>query len=274
MGGHETQERYSKLIDVKLRNTLTLKDGVVFNTRYEGTPTAGAVKVPVRDTEVAVSDYDLTDGTDATRGATSYETILIDKDKAVNELIDGYEASAVPDNLQADRLDSAGYSLGLQLDKDGAGVLEAKGTKDTDKAPLTEKTIYSFFVKKRTAMAKLGVPAQGRFAIVTPETYALLLTCPEFLGIEQIAPELVKNGVIGRIAGFNIIENTYLSETTEAIFGHPNWCHRVKEWKEPVKINDIKDAKHIGACAVQGRMVYGYAVTKPQTLLVKSIASV
>ena len=33
------------------------KDGVIFNNRYEGNPKAGKVKVPVRDTEVAVADY-------------------------------------------------------------------------------------------------------------------------------------------------------------------------------------------------------------------------
>ena len=54
---HEKQERYSSLILVKLRKELKLKDGIVFNNDYEGDPVAGAVKVPVRDDEVAVSDY-------------------------------------------------------------------------------------------------------------------------------------------------------------------------------------------------------------------------
>ena len=69
-------------------------------------PTAGSVKIPVRDTEVAVSDYDKANGIAAGTGGTSYETMVIDKDKAVNEIIDGFDAEAVPDNLVADRLDS------------------------------------------------------------------------------------------------------------------------------------------------------------------------
>ena len=56
---HELQDRYSKLVDAKLRATLVKKDGVIFNNRYEGNPKAGKVKVPVRDTEVAVADYSL-----------------------------------------------------------------------------------------------------------------------------------------------------------------------------------------------------------------------
>ena len=59
---HEAQERYSDLVLAKVRSELVLKDGFVFNNDYEGDPTAGAVKIPVRDTEVVVSDYDKANG--------------------------------------------------------------------------------------------------------------------------------------------------------------------------------------------------------------------
>ena len=54
---HLAQERYSSLVLAKLRASLVTKDEVIFNTNYEGDPKAGIVKIPVRDAEVAVSDY-------------------------------------------------------------------------------------------------------------------------------------------------------------------------------------------------------------------------
>ena len=54
---HTLQERYSSLVDVKLRASLVKKNGIIFNNRYEGNPKAGAVKVPVRDTEVTVAAH-------------------------------------------------------------------------------------------------------------------------------------------------------------------------------------------------------------------------
>ena len=45
---HTLQERYSTAVDAKLRALLVKKDGVIFNNRFEGSPKAGAVKVPVR----------------------------------------------------------------------------------------------------------------------------------------------------------------------------------------------------------------------------------
>ena len=77
---HEAQKRYSDLVLAKLRAELVLADGFVFNNDYEGDPKAGAVKIPVRDTEVAVSDYDKANGLAPTTGSTTYTTLVIDKD--------------------------------------------------------------------------------------------------------------------------------------------------------------------------------------------------
>ena len=41
---HLNQERWSKLVDAKLRNVLVTRDNMIFNNRYEGDPKAGKVK--------------------------------------------------------------------------------------------------------------------------------------------------------------------------------------------------------------------------------------
>ena len=105
---HQAQEQYSELVLAKLRNELVLKDGVIFNNDFDGDPTAGAVKIPTRDDEVAAGDYDRAAGLAPTTGNTAYATLTINRDKAVNEIIDGYDAAAAPDALVAERLDSAG----------------------------------------------------------------------------------------------------------------------------------------------------------------------
>lgn len=269
---HTLQERYSQLIDLKLRAVLVKKDGVIFNNRYEGDPKAGKVKVPVRDTEVKIGDYSKTDGATATHGDTTYLDVIIDKDKAVNEIIDGYDAAAVPDNLVADRLDSAAYSLALQIEKDATAVLESKATQYSDTTALTKDTIYESIVGVRTSMSKANVPNDNRrFLLVTPDVYALVLTSPEFIKASDLGDAVVQTGAVGRIAGFNVYEDNTLTEaTTEFIAGHPDWCTRVNEWQVPVHLQDISGSgKYIGASAVQGRRIYAHAVTKKATLFIK-----
>ena len=112
------QDRFSRIVDAKLRASLVQRDGFVWNTKYEGDPKAGAVKVPVRD-EATVVSYDKANGAAKSYTAGSFITIAIDKDKAVNEILDGYDAAAVPDNIVADRLDAAGYGLALAMNADG-----------------------------------------------------------------------------------------------------------------------------------------------------------
>lgn len=267
---HKAQERYSSLVDLKLRATLVQKDGVVWNNRYEGDPKAGAVKIPVRDTEVTVGAYNKQTGAEKTHGDTAYVTVSIDKDYAVNEIIDGFDAASVPDNLVADRIDSAGYSLALQVNSDSTAALVAGGTKMANKTAMTKDTIYGVFVDTRTIMSKAKIPSTGRYALVSPDTYALLLKCPEFVRATSLGDNVVQSGAVGRIAGFTVFEDVTLPNKIEFIAGHPDWCTRVNEWAVSVHVQDLSGSgDYIGASAVQGRMIYAHKVTKAVAVQIK-----
>lgn len=270
---HQAQERYSPLILAKLRSTLVTKDNAIFNTAYEGNPVAGKVKIPVRDTEVEVKDYDKATGLPPAEGATTYMDLDINKDKAVNEIIDGFDAAAVPDGIIAERLDSAGYSLALNLDKEAITLLETQGTAMSDTAASTKANIYANVVAARTALSKAGVPQQGRFLIVSPEVYGLLLQSDEFIRQADISQKLKETGAIGQVAGFAVYESANAASTTEFIAGHPTWCHRVMEWKVEPYLQDLAgDSAFIGASAVKGRLVYGMKVSRALAVQVKKNA--
>lgn len=260
---HEARERYSELVLAKLRSELVLSDGFVFNNDYEGDPKAKAVQIPVRDDEVAVSDYDKANGISVTHGATTYTTLVIDKDKAINELIDGYDAVSVPGKLIADRLDSAGYSLARQVDTDGATVLLAGATVHNVEQ-LTADNIYSIIVSIRTAMSKANIPNDGkRYLLVTPDTFALLLNCPEFVRATSLGDETVENGVLGKVAGFKVKEWNDQTANLAMIAGHPKFATRAADWQVGIHVQDLSGSgDYIGACAVQGRRVYGHKVLR------------
>lgn len=258
---HTARDRYSDLVLAKLRAELVLRDGIVFNNDYEGDPVAGKVRIPVRDTEVSVGDYDVATGKAISQGATVYMDVLINKDKAVNELIDGYEAAAVPDSLVADRLDSAGYSLAQQLDSDGGTELLSSGTVN-NVALIDKDTVYAAMVDIRTQMSKANIPPTQRYSLVTPDFYALLLKSPEFIKASDLGDAVVQTGAIGRIAGFTVYEWNDATPGLSCVCGHPRWATRVNEWSVPIALNDLTNT-YIGASAVQGRMVYAHKVTRP-----------
>lgn len=282
---HTAQERYAQLVDAKLRNTLVTKDNLIFNSRYEGDPKAGKVKIPVRDTEVEVKDYDKASGVDASAGSTAYIDLNIDHDEAVNEIIDGYDAASVPDGIVAERLDSAGYALGLSLDKASMEALQSPTDANISvtKTAITAATAYKEALAAKRVLSRAGVPNQDRWMIASPEYLELLLQDTLFVKQGDLSQELVQAGAVGKVAGFVVFESNNMDfesttrvsgkkTTTEFICGHPNWCHRVQEWQVPVHLQDLAGSgKYIGASAVQGRKVYGLKVSKPKTLYIKRI---
>lgn len=260
---HAAQERYSKLVLAKLRNELVLKDGVVFNNDYEGKPSAGVVKIPVRDGEVTVSDYDKANGITGTHGSTAYENMPITKDKALNEIIDGYDAESVPDNLVADRLDSAAYSMAKQIDSDGGTTLLGAATVDNETA-LTKDNIYEKIVDIRTRMNKANIPNDGkRYLLVLPDAMALVLKSPEFVAASSLGDDVKVTGAVGKIAGFLVIEWNDTTANLQMLAGHPRFATRAMDFAVPIHLQDLAGSgKYIGASAVQGRKVYDHKVLR------------
>ena len=282
---HNLQEKYSNLVDMKLRKTLVTQDNLIFNNRYEGDPAAGVVNIPVRDMEVVVEDYNKANGMSAKEGGTTYLKLSLDNDIAVNELIDGYDAAAVPDGIVAERLDSAGYSLSQVVDARSITALEK--AQDINVAKLktatAEGNAYEEVLKAMSTLTRVGVPQDGRWLIASPELYAMLLNTPPFIRAVDPSKAIADIGVVGTIAGFAVcvsnnlaFEDTTLvsgkKTTTEFIAGHSNWCHRVMAWQAPVVLQDLAGSgKYIGASAVQGRKVFGVKVSKGTALYTKRI---
>ena len=202
---HANQERWASYVDVKLRNTLVTRDNLIFNSRYEGDPTSGKVKIPVRDTEVAVKAYDKANGVDADAGTTTYLDLNIDHDEAVNELIDGYDADSVPDDIVAERLDSAGYSLALSIDKKSIDALEsaAGATISATKTAATEANAYKLALEAKRVLGRKGVPNEGRFLIASPEYLEVLMLDEHFIKQGDLSQEMVQQGSSQFMIPFN-----------------------------------------------------------------------
>ena len=273
-GTHERQERYANSIVKLMRPMLKIRN--TFSRDYEGKPTAGAVKVPVRNTDVKISDYDVKDGIALSQSATTYKNIPVDNHKAINELIDGYEAEAVPDNLVAQRLESGSYVIASTLEKSAITALTT-GTTESTMEDCTTENVYSNIVKDIANIAKLGVDKSRIRVAISYDTETLLLTDQKYSNTaSQIGAELAREGVVGRINGVNVIVEDLGQaggKDVEYIVYAIDWCQAIDEWKIMPTINDIKDGKHVGASALQGRMVYTDTVTDAKAVIYKKKAA-
>ena len=270
-GTHQRQERYEDAIVELMRPFMYIRN--TFTRDYEGSPKAGAVKVPVRNVDVQVQNYDVVSGANLTTSATTYLTIPIDKNQVVNELIDNYEAQAVPDNLIAQRLESGAYSIAKTMEDDALTVLTTEGNYTASKTQGTDstaQTIYADILKDISALKKLGVRSDRIKVAIDSDTEVLLLTDEKFSNTaSQIGAELARAGVIGRINGCDVITEDLSSVNAQYIVYAPDWCKAIDEFTIAPRVVDIKDGAHVGASKLEGRMVYADAVTEKKAVIVK-----
>lgn len=272
-GTHKRRETYANEVLAMAKSKVNIYDD--FSTDYEIDGATGQINVPTRSAEVTISDYDILNGVELTQSATDYVALPIDKNYAINELIDGYEAEAVPDNLRANRIEAAGYSLGLKKENMAITELVKKGTKSSDKDALTEADAYKKIAAEIANMKKRNMEVSSMRVVVSADTELLLLTDSKFANTAgTLGAELVREGVIGKINGVAVKPNYLLPEGVEFIIYDKRFTQKYEVWSVEPSINDIKDGKHIGASALQGRQVGGLMVTNALGVQVKTTGSI
>ena len=272
-GTHKRRETYANEVLAMAKSKINVYDD--FSTDYEIDGATGAIKVPTRSATVTISDYDILNGVTLTQSATDYVDLPVDKNYAINELIDGYEAEAVPDNIRANRIEAAGYSLGLKKENMAIAALVADGTTSSDTTALTEATAYKKIAAEVSNMKKRNMEVDQMRIVVNADTELLLLTDDKFANTsEQLGAKLVREGVIGKINGVPVKPNYLLPEGVEFIIYDKRFAQKYEVWAVEPTIKDINDDKHIGASHLVGREVGGLKITNALGVQVKTTGSV
>ena len=268
-GTHKRRETYADEVLAMAKSKVNIYED--FSTDYEIDGATGAIKVPTRSETVTISDYDVLNGIELTQSATDYVDLPVDKNYGINELIDGYEAEAVPDNIRANRIEAAGYSLGLKKENMAIAALVADGTTSADTTALTEETAYKKIAAEVSNMKKRNMEVAQMRIVVSADTELLLLTDEKFANTSgQLGAELIREGVIGKINGVPVKPNYLLPENVEFIIYDKRFTQKYEVWAVEPTINNLADGKHIGASALQGREVGGLKITNALGVQVKT----
>lgn len=272
-GTHKRRESYASEVLAMAKAQVNIYDD--FSTDYEIDGATGAIKVPTRNATVTISDYDVLNGITLTQSATDYVDLAVDKNYGINELIDGYEAEAVPDNIRANRIEAAGYSLGLKKENMAIATLVNGGTTSSDTTALTEQTAYKKIATEVKNMKARNMDVSQMRIVVDAETELLLLIDEKFANTSgQLGAELIREGVIGKINGIPVKANYLLPQNVEFIIYDKRFIQKYEVWGVEPTINNLADGKHIGASALQGREVGGLAVTNALGVQIKTKGAV
>lgn len=237
-GTHKRKESYANEVLTIARAETNIYDD--FSEDYERDEVTGQINVPTRDGEVKVSDYDIKNGIELQTSSTDFLPLPIDKDYGVNELIDGYEAEAVPDNLVAQRIDSAGYSIGLKKENMAIECLKT-GTVSTDTTKLTTANVYAKIVAEVKNMKKRNMKVSSMRVAISADVEELLLTDEKFSNTAgSLGEQLVREGVIGKIAGVPTKANYLMGDDIDFIIYDKRFCQKYEVWKKNLQLKILK----------------------------------
>lgn len=259
------------------------------NRNYEGQISNQGDTVHINSIgAITVKDYTKNTDMDAPETlATTEQTLVINQAKAFNFQVDDVDRVQAAGDLVDTAMGRAAYALADVSDAYLLAVIAAGA--DTGNiigaasAPiaLTAENVYENIVKLRTKLDKANVPTSGRTIAIPPDVYALLLNDTTHFALAQpvTKDDVVINGMVGRIAGFDVYMSNNIKTGTGTDTGKTPYFEVTAQVADActfaeqiVKTEAYRMEKRF-ADGVKGLHVYGAKVTNGKEIA-KLICSV
>ena len=238
------------------------------NTQFTGAVTRGNQVHVINATTPTIVDYAAASRSITAEALNDTEVLLeINQEKAFSVNVD--DVDAVQSSSQfGPWVESAGRALAEDaenyvVDTMVAGATDANGgSVVVDTADEAKAAIRAL----RLAMANAKVPAMGRYVVVNPDMSDLLIQGLDDASIAGSDGEL-RNGVIGRLYGFTVVESPLLSASGtpaavgyhENMVGFVNQIQSLESLRNPTKFADIVRGLNVfGAKVLKADAVYKY----------------
>ena len=243
----------------------------VVNRDYEGDIKKMGDTVHI-NTIGAVTIGTYTQNTDFTSGpetlATTDQTLTIDQAKYFNFQVDDIDAAQAAGDIMDKAMTRAAYGLADASDKYIAGILagaaDASNLVSSSAVALTSSNVYENVVKMRTILDKANVPTAGRWLVIPPEMYALILLDDRFVKTGgEMAEGILRTGLVAQAAGFDI----YLSNNCVSVNSNSTDTYTIvggvdsaATYAEQIVSTEAYRPEKRFADAVKGLHVYGAKV--------------
>lgn len=265
-----TPKIWSASLLTALRDRLTYAQAGAINRNYEGEISRAGDSVHI----TAFEDPEIR--TYTKNGAITWDllsdvqqTLIVDQADYFAFKVDDIDKRQALPGFIDETTRGASYNLAAKTDSYVAGLMVTGADNTvTGGALATPDEAYGLLVDLRTALTKSNTPDDGRFVIVPPEVYALLLKDDRFINASASGEtQALRNAVVGRAAGFTIIESNRVPEeagTFSIVSGH-GIATTFAEQIASVEAVRLQDTFGDG---VKGLHLYGGKVLRPDNLAV------
>lgn len=258
---------------LELRKSLVYGQPGVINRDYEGEIRGAGDTVKVHSFgPVSVFDYVKNQEMTGPETLTDEESVLqITQSKAFHFQIDDIDKAQQTPKIMGDAMGDAAYRLAEVADRFIAGLHGDAGLAiGSDGSPVvpTAADAYELLVDMGTMLMENDNPKAGRWAVVPPWFYSLLLKDDRFIRMSGTgSEEALYNGHVGRAAGFDILESNNVPN--EAGKKYKILAGTSMAWSYVEQVNQVeayRPEKRFGD-AMKGLHLYGAKVFRPDSLV-------
>ncbi|MEU0133394.1 P22 phage major capsid protein family protein [Streptomyces sp. NPDC006296] len=270
-------EIWSSRLLVAVRKNLIYAGPTVVNRDYEGDISEAGDTVRITSvSRPAIGTY-VPGSTVITpeKLTTGQRTLVVDQSKYWAFSIDDVDARQAKGGLVPQAMSEAAYGLADTVDQYVAGLytqIQAANFLNAQGSPIDTYTTPTdaydkVLVPLRTRLTKANVPTAGRYAIVSAEFYASLLLDSRFIKVNESGTDAgLRNGMVGRAAGFDIYESNNIPNPagdTQVVTAGTN---AAITFAEQINKTEAYRPESSFSDAVKGLALYGAKVVRPDHL--------
>lgn len=272
-------EIWSANLLVALRKSLVYAGPGIVNRDYEGDIQAAGDTVRITSiSDPTIGTYNPNTTVIAPEELTDAQrTLVVDQAKYFAFFVDDVDQRQAKGNVMPEAMRRAAYKLADGVDQYVAGLYTGVNTANvvgSTGSPINVATTASdaydkVLVPLRTALARANVPTEGRFVVVSPEFHASLLKDARFIKVnESGTSEALRNGMVGRAAGFDILESNNVPVPTANVHAIIAGTNMAISFAEQINKTEAYRPEAKFADAVKGLMLYGAKLVRPEGLAV------
>jgi N4-gp56 family major capsid protein len=202
----------------------------------------------------------------------SQRTLVVDQSKFFAVAIDDVDARQAKGGVLQQTIDEAAFGFADTVDQYIASyytsIQAANQLGSISVSQATPNDAYDkVLVPLRTRLTKANVPTQGRTVAVTPDLYGCLLRDSRFIKVnESGATDGLRNGIVGRAAGFDIVESNNAPNTTGNEFATIAGNNRAITFAEQINKTEAYRPQSSFSDAVKGLILFGAKNVRPDSL--------
>ncbi|MGW6288845.1 phage major capsid protein [Streptomyces sp. NPDC055107] len=274
-------EIWSALTLTALRSSLVYAQPQLVNTNYQGEITSQGQSVHITTIgDPTIFDYASGDTINYEDVETAGTDLVIDQGKAFAFKIDDVDKAQALVSPMQEMAQNAAYGLRDKADAYVASLytgVAAANTLGSTGSPINTYTsptdaYNKVLVPLRTKLNRANVPSEGRYLVGSPEFIGSLLSDDRFIRADASGTtEGLRNGFVGRAAGFDILESNNTPNPTGDVqvvqAGYPGAI----TYAEQILETEALRLQSTIADAIRGLHVYGAKLLRPTGIAVAFI---